>query len=137
LANDVNSGTSTSTACTNAGKDRHAYYAYNISLPANATVLGLEVRADARVDSTSGSPRMCIQLSWDGGTTWTAAKTTAVLSAATRSDYLGAANDLWGRTWSTANLSNANFRVRVTNIASSTARDFSLDWLAVRITYRP
>jgi hypothetical protein len=38
-------------------------------------------------------------------------------------------------TWTAANLSNANFRVRVTNVADSTSRDFSLDWIAVRVTH--
>ena len=48
---------------------------------------------------------------------------------------LGGATNTWGRTWTPAELSNANFRVRVTNAADSTARDFSLDWIAVRVTY--
>ncbi len=137
FAVDVNSGTSTSTSCSNTRKDRHVLYAYNISLPANATVLGLEVHTAARVDSSSGSPRMCVQLSWDGGITWTTAKTTPVLSTSPSTTSLGSATDTWGRPWTTTNLSNANFRVRVTNIAASTARDFSLDWLGVRVTYRP
>ena len=34
-------------------------------------------------------------------------------------------------------LSDGNFRVRVINVAASTSRDFSLDWLAVRVTYQP
>ncbi len=137
FAVDTNSGTSTSTSCTNSGKDRHAFYTYNINVPANAVVLGIEVRADARVDSTTGLPRMCVQLSWDGGVTWTAAKTTATLSATPGTYTLGSATDTWGRTWTVNDRSNTNFRVRVTNIASSTARDFSLDWLAVRVTYQP
>jgi hypothetical protein len=43
---------------------------------------------------------------------------------------------LWGRSWALSQLSNANFRVRVINVANSAARDFSLDWIAARITYR-
>jgi hypothetical protein len=48
---------------------------------------------------------------------------------------LGGATNTWGRTWTPAELSNANFRVRVVNAADSTSRDFSLDWIAVRVTY--
>ena len=47
---------------------------------------------------------------------------------------LGAATDTWGRTWSDVDFANANFRVRVTNVADSA--DFLLDWVAVRVTYR-
>jgi hypothetical protein len=50
---------------------------------------------------------------------------------------LGTTADTWGRAWTSTNLNNTNFRVRITNVSSSTARDFSLDWLAVRVTYRP
>jgi hypothetical protein len=48
---------------------------------------------------------------------------------------LGGAADTWGRTWSSGDFTN--FRVRVTNVASSPSRDFSLDWVAVQVTYTP
>ena len=35
--------------------------------------------------------------------------------------------------WNESNLNNANFRLRVINVASSTSRDFSLDWAAVKV----
>jgi hypothetical protein len=133
---DNNSGTSTSTSCANTGKDRHDFTAYNLNIPTSATVLGLEVQLQARADSTLGSPRMCVQLSFNGGTTWTTARTTPTLSTSRRTNTLGSATDLWGRAWLPGEFSNTNFRVRIINVASSTARDFSLDSLAVRVTYR-
>jgi hypothetical protein len=75
---------------------------------------------------------MCVQLSWDGGTTWTAPKTTATLGTSLATFTLGGAADTWGRAWSAANLTNASFRLRVINVAGSTSRDFFLDWVAVR-----
>lgn len=133
---DNNSGTSTSTSCTSSGHDRHRFLNYGIALPAGATVQGIEVRLDARVDSTSGSPKMCVQLSWDGGVTWTAAQATSTLSTTMATRTLGGAANTWGRTWTTSDLTDANFRVRITNVAASTSRDFSLDWIAVRVTYQ-
>jgi hypothetical protein len=44
---------------------------------------------------------------------------------------------LWGRTWTGANFANSSFRLRVISTASSTSRDFSLDWVAVRVTHQP
>jgi hypothetical protein len=32
-------------------------------------------------------------------------------------------------------IDSANFRVRITNVANSTSRDFTLDWIAVRVSY--
>jgi len=49
---------------------------------------------------------------------------------------LGGAANTWGRSWTAAELSDANFRVRVTNVANSTARDYSLDWIAVRVSHK-
>jgi hypothetical protein len=49
---------------------------------------------------------------------------------------VGGPADSWGRSWTAAELSNPNFRVRVTNVASSTSRDFSLDWIAVRVSHQ-
>ena len=133
---DTNSGTASSTSCTSTGRDRHRFFDYGITVPAGATVKGIEVRLDARVDGTSGSPRMCVALSWDGGVSWTAAQATPTLTTTMTSRTLGGATNTWGRSWTAAELSNANFRVRVTNVASSTARDFSLDWIAVRVSHQ-
>jgi hypothetical protein len=136
FAVDNNSGTNTNTSCTNTGKDKHLFYNFNVNLAGTATVQGIEVRLDGRADSATGSPKFCVQLSWNGGATWTAAKATATLSTAELTYMLGSATDTWGRTWAAGDFSNANLRVRVIEIASSTARDFSLDWVAVRVTYR-
>jgi hypothetical protein len=140
VARDVDSGTNNSASCTNNGKDKHRFYNYNISLPGGTTVKGIEVRLDAFVDAVgSNAPTMCVQLSWDGGVTWTAAKQTATLTTSEASYVLGGTADTWGHAWTVANLSNANFRVRVSDMASgsgATSRDFSLDWVAVRVSYQ-
>jgi beta-lactamase superfamily II metal-dependent hydrolase len=133
FAVDTDSGTNTSTSCTDAGKDKHDFYGYGFSLPAGATVDGLEIQLQAKVDSTSASPKMCVQLSSDGGVTWTTAKSTSVLSTTEKTYLLGGLADLWGRAWQPGEL--ANLRIRVINIASSAARDFSLDWLSIRAMY--
>ena len=136
FAVDTNSGTGTGTSCTNSGKDKHLFYNYNFAIPAGATIGGVEVRLDAKADSTSGSPKLCAQLSWNGGASWTSAKSTSRLTTSEATYVLGSAIDLWGRTWALGDFANASFRVRVISVASSTSRDFSLDWLAVRVKYQ-
>ena len=136
MAQDVNSGTKNDLSCTSNSKDKHRFYDFNISLPGGATVKGIEVRLDAFADSTSSAPKMCVQLSWDGGTTWTTAKQTPTLTTSQATYILGSPTDTWACAWTLANLSNANFRVRVIDIASTSSassRDFSLDWIAVRV----
>ena len=137
FAVDTNSSKGTSTSCTSSEKDKHLFFNYDFNIPSGATILGIEVRLDAQVDSTSGSPHMCVQLSWDGGLTWTTAKTTPTLTTSEATYTLGGPTDTWGRTWNTTEFANANFRVRMINVASSTSRDFSLDWVAVNVHYQP
>lgn len=132
---DNNSGSGNSTNCTGTDKDRHRYYNYNIAIPAGTAATGIEVRLIAKVDSSSNSPKMCVQLSWNGGTTWTTSQLTPNLSTSKTTYTLGGAGNVWGRTWNNSEFSNSNFRLRVINIASSTSRDFSLDWAAVKVYY--
>ncbi len=78
---------------------------------------------------------MCVELSWDGGATWTAANTTPVLNDSESTFLLDGETDTWGRTWSDTEFSDANFRLRITNVANGTARDFFLDWVPVKVYY--
>lgn len=130
---DTDSGNSTSTSYTNSGKDKHRFYNFDFVIPDGATIRGVEVRLDARADSTSGSPKIYVQLSGDGGATWTTAKSTATLGTTMKSYTLGSATDTWSKTWGVSNFTNTNFRVRLINVASNTSRDFYLDWVAVRV----
>jgi hypothetical protein len=137
FAVDLNSGTNTKTSCTNNGKDKHLFYNYNFNIPSSAVIQGIQVQLDAWADSASNTPRLCVQISWDGGTTWTTAQQTATLGTSEVTYVLGGASNTWGRNWSATNFSNANFRIRVINVASNTSRDFYLDYLAVNVTYQP
>ena len=137
VTTDTNSGANKSTACTDNGKDKHQYYNYNFNLPGTAVIQGIQVRLDARADATGGSPKICVQLSWDGGLTWTEARSTTTLSTTEATYSLGSPSDAWGRTWTSSDFSNANFRLRIIDVASNPGRDFFLDHVAVNVTYQP
>jgi hypothetical protein len=135
VAQDANSGRNTNTSCTNTGKDRHLFYNYNLNIPTGALVKGIEVRLDARVSGGTAT-KMCVQLSWNNGANWTAAQSTSALTTTTATYTLGGPANTWGRSWALTNFSNAAFRVRIANVAGSTARTFSLDGVAVQVTYQ-
>ena len=117
--------------------DRHIFEAYGISLLAGATIHGIEVRLDAYTDSSNNAQAMCVEISWNNGGNWTAAQVTPVLSGVLTTYTLGSPTDTWGRTWIAGQLTNGNFRVRITNTAATQDRDFYLDWVAVQVTYSP
>ncbi len=133
---DNNSGTNASMSCSNSGKDKHQYFNFGIVSPVGANIKGIEIKLSAKTDSVVGNPKICAELSWDGGMSWTSAKSTGTLATNSRTYILGSAANTWGHTWLNTDLGNRNFRVRLTNVASSTDRDFSLDWVAARIRYR-
>lgn len=137
LATDANSGTSTSksTSCTSSQRDKENLSGFSFG-PLGTVVKGIEVQLRGRVSSTSSSPRFCVLLSWNGGTSWTAGKLTGTLSTTLTTYTLGTATDTWGRTWAAGDFSEANFLVRIVDIASSTSRTFYLDGVAVRLTYQ-
>jgi CSLREA domain-containing protein len=136
VAMDANSGTSSDTSCTSQLKDKHRFYNYNFSTPSLTAVNGIEVRLTGSAATTAGTPKICVQLSWNRGDTWTAAQSVP-LTTANATYILGSPTDTWGRTWALGDLSNTNFRVRVIDVSGSTSNTFSLDSLAVNITYQP
>ncbi|MBK8420485.1 hypothetical protein [Candidatus Villigracilis saccharophilus] len=135
FAVDTSSGTNNNTNCTNNGKDKHQFYNYNFSTPGATAINGIEVKLTGKVNSTTSSPKFCVQLSWNGGTTWTTAKSTTTLSTTNSTYTLGTSADTWGHVWLPTELSNTNFRIRIIDVAGSSARTFSLDAVSVQVTY--
>jgi hypothetical protein len=138
IATDPNSGSGTSTLCTNARKDRHRFSGFDLGVPLTAaTISGISVDYELGIDAISGTNLVCAQLSWDGGATWTAMKSKPVTVIGPSGYTLGGGTDTWGRTWLAAQLADASFQVRLINVSSNTGRDFSLDTVKVRVTYAP
>ena len=135
FAVDTNSGNGNSTSCTATQKDRHMLSDFGFGVPGGSTIQGIEVKLNSKVDSTSGAPKFCVQLSSDGGVTWTTAISSATLSTAETMYTLGGVTNTWGRAWTNTDFDDANFRVRLVMTASSGQRDFSLDWVGVQVRY--
>jgi hypothetical protein len=137
-ATDANSGTNNTVSCTNAGKDRHRFWDFGLGVPTSVSAVdGIQVRIDEGMNNNGGTNQVCIELSWNGGTTWTTAKSASLTGAPITTYNVGANNDTWGRTWAGSDFSNANFRVRVVDVTSQPSKSFLLEYLAVQVTYTP
>src|SRR3990172_6223548 len=121
----------------NGRNDRHRFYDYGISVPGGCLIKGIEVRLDWWLDSTAGNNSMSAELSWDGGGSWTAAQTDSTETTSEHTAVLGGSADTWGRSWALDELTNGNFRVRLTSNSSSNFRDFYLDWVPLNVYYGP
>jgi hypothetical protein len=136
-ARDINTGTTSSLSCTDAGQDRHRFWGYAFGLPGSiSSVNGISVQPTVKVNNNGGTSLICVQLSWDGGTSWTAAQSVGVTNGLV-TYTLGSATDTWGHTWTLAQLNPANFRVRLIDIASMSGKDFDLDAVRVQVSYTP
>ena len=139
LATDAGTGSAgRSTSCTNAANDRHRFRNFALGVPSGANLInGIEVRADAGMNNNGGTSRLCVELSWDGGTSWTTARFVTLTTSAETTYLFGGAADTWGRVWIPAELTGANFRVRLTDATSHPTKDYLLDYVAVQVTYTP
>ena len=137
FAVDTDSGNGTSTSCTSANKDRHVFSNYGFSVPAGSTIQGIEVKLNSKVDSTTGAPKFCVELSWNGGATWTTALSSGTLATVETMYIVGGVTNTWGRTWTNTDFDDANFRLRLVMVSSNNSRDFSLDWVGVQVRYTP
>jgi hypothetical protein len=138
-AADNKSGNTTSTLCTNTGKDRHRFWNFGLTaVPPTATILGVEVQVKVGTNNNAGITLVCAELSWNGGTTWSPLiRSVAIPNTALTVYTMGGQADTWGRTWAGTDFTNTNFRVRLIDVSDSTNKNFLLDFVKVRVTYAP
>ncbi|MEY2665432.1 MAG: hypothetical protein RLZZ480_537, partial [Candidatus Parcubacteria bacterium] len=128
FAYDATDGTYATTASANT----HNYTNHSFSVPGANTITGIEVKLE--VSGTTAAGTIGVELSWDGGTSWTSMKTTSTLTTSDAVVSLGGASDTWGRSWSATQFSNANFAVRLTGAPSSNT--IRVDEIQVRVYHQ-
>jgi hypothetical protein len=100
------------------------------SIPASGIIAGIEVDVEG---SSSGAREVVVELSWDGGTSYTTSNHITTFTATEATLTLGGAANTWGRTWAVGDFTSANFRVRLTtNNGNGT---ISLDHVQVKVYY--
>lgn len=138
VATDGSTGTGGANSCTASTKDKHRWWGYAFGLPATVTSInGITVAPVAGMNNNGGETWLCVQLSWDGGTSWTAAKNVVLSGTGLAAYSLGGTADTWGRTWAPADFSSASFRVRVIDSTTQPNKDVRLDGLGVSVAYTP
>ena len=138
IARDVGSGTSNVDDCTDAGKDRHRFWGFDLGLPATVTSIdGIALRLEAGMSNSGGITRICAELSWDGGASWTAAQSVPLTANALTTYALGGPDDTWGRPWTLGELDPASFRLRLTDVTTQNNKAFRLDGVSIQVAYTP
>ncbi len=119
--------------------DQQGYSGFGFTVPANAVITGIDVSAEAKSSDNSGC-QLAVAISQNGTNFNTpAGQDTQALTNNDATLVFGSANDLWGRTWTPAEVNSANFTVRVEGIdpgsSCSGGSTTSLDQLRANITY--
>lgn len=105
------------------------------SLSIQEPIGGIQIGVEAWND-TLGRGSAYIQLSGDGGSTWSAGKQIVKSSTSGATfivPYPNEADD-WGIAWTTSKLNDTNFRVRIT-CTTLLNDNINIDWVGVRVTY--
>jgi hypothetical protein len=139
VATDASSGRTANLACANTGQDRHKFWGYAFGLPGSVTAVnGITLDLVAGLNAFTGTNIICAQVSWDGGTTWSAYEQVSLVSATLTTYSLGGAADTWGHAgWTPGQLGTSTFRVRITDVSSVGSRAFNLDDVGASVTYTP
>ena len=109
-------------------------------VPTTAKDISFSVRVAARTSDNDGSDVGSVSLSWNGGSNFTTVHNTESIEAQSGDDSVVFAHEtgacsLFGRLWTRAELTDANFRVRVEADPSDTNEQISIDDVDVRVCW--
>lgn len=135
-AQDMDSGVNARVSCNQGQEDSHRYRNFGFAIPGGATIQGIEVRLDAWVDALAGAPQLCVAFSWNGGTSWSEWQGVVFTQTGEQTYILGGPTANWGRNWGPADFGDAGFLIRIIDDATTTDRDFFLDYVAVRVFFQ-
>jgi hypothetical protein len=127
-------GSDDSRSTTSVNGEKNDWYNFSFNLPSNYAVSGITVYLEGSTvaGSTTG---VDVELSWDGGASYTSTSHGYTTSSATDAvRTLGSGTDLWSRTWTASELSNANFRLRL-NKKGDAGFNHRIDNIQVDINY--
>jgi hypothetical protein len=120
------------TAVFNEPNDRVTYTNFNIpELPTEFTITGIAINM---FGTTSDSKQLQVELTWNGGESYTSYSLFTEFNGQIRESNLGHSLDKWGRSaWTAEELSNSKFGVRL--VADEGEGKVALMEIAVRVYY--
>lgn len=114
--------------------DEQIYKQFNIPTFTGYGIDGIEVFMEAKdAASSPTSWTVTAKLSSDGGSSWTTTDSQTWSSTSDTIASFGGSTDKWGRGWSSANLTNANFQVMFDVTGGISSADFKIDQVRVQV----
>ncbi len=91
----------------NTEAQEQGYSNFGFGISAGATIAGIDVHIEAKSSDSSGC-ELQTMLSWNNGTNYTSVQSSNI-SGSDNTLTFGGSTNLWGRSWSASELSDANF----------------------------
>lgn len=113
---------------------------YGFSIPAGATIDGITVSVERRSSNTNAIRDAAMRLVKAGTIQSTDRSTGTFYPTADAYENHGGSNDLWGTTWTPADINNANFGAAFASIKPVTFggnRTVSVDHIQITVDYTP
>ena len=108
---------------------------FGFSLSSTHAVDDIQIKIVSSVSSESADNRWGVELSWDGGTSWTTSKSTFEIGSSDSTQYISAGPVGFSHTFTYSEMSDANFRVRLTPTQSTSTTDTDTDYVSVQVFY--
>jgi len=111
---------------------------YGFSIPLTATILGIEVNIERKSSATPGSQDSSLRLVKNGTVGGSNLATASAYVTGDKVEAHGGATELWGQTWTAANINAPNFGVQYTGTkpsAAGAAQTISIDHIQIVVTY--
>jgi hypothetical protein len=109
---------------------------FGFALPASATVVGVTVKLERAASASSTLKTSAITLLKAGATTGTSKSSSTFWGTGDANATFGAASDLWGATFTPADVNASNFGVRIVphNYTGSSAMGY-MDYVEITVSY--
>lgn len=118
-----------------ADDERVDYYNFGFSIPTGSQIDGIEVSVEA-ASFLSGTPAQFeLTPRYNGRASAANTQNTGNFGTTDSTLTVGGASDLWGRTWTVGDFSDANFSIRVQENAASGTVLMELDHIQVKVYY--
>jgi predicted CxxxxCH...CXXCH cytochrome family protein len=109
---------------------------FSMGVPANARIDGISVAIEGyNTNVTAGNRQIRVALTKDGTAAAGTPKTGVQLATADGTVSQGGAADLWGTTWTVAEINAAAFGVLVSDTNTTAGGTFNIDTVTVTVTY--
>jgi hypothetical protein len=129
---NIVSDNNTTTTCTAAASSQYLVARnFGFSIPAGATIKGITVRIGA-TESSSGTESLNARLQDASGTLIGNTKTATISGTGEAIYTYGSTSDLWGATFTSTTVNDANFGVR---FWYTTSHNMTIDYITVSVEY--